>query len=163
MHEASINPGIRGQTRSTWRDETHLRGLLLRLITRHPDATRDELEAMYLAKARAVPVLVDEASCRAFDNDLARIQQPPRARPQRPAPADIAAATRRLTLALLDLIMPNGKALRDCTGRECRQAGGWLTRVADRVGDHGVVGATLDEQEIAAIFASSAADSGVRT
>jgi hypothetical protein len=156
MTDININPGVRGHTRSTWRDETHLRGLLIKLMTRHPDATRDELEAMYLTKARKVPALVDEALRRSFDNDLARIQQPARARPQHPPAADIAAATQRLTVVLLDLIMPNGKALRDCTGKECRQAGGWLVKVADRVGDRGVVGATLDEQEIAAIFARSA-------
>lgn len=153
MSDISINPGVRGHTRTTWRDATHLRGLLLKLITRHPDATRDELEAMYLVKAREVPALVDEALCRSFDNDLARVQQPARVRSQRPSAADIAATTQRLTVVMLDLIMPNGKALRDCTGKECRQAGGWLTKVADRVGDHGVVGAALDEQEIAAIFA----------
>jgi hypothetical protein len=27
---------------------------------------------------------------------------------------------------LLDVIMPNGKKLRDCTGYECREMGNWL-------------------------------------
>ena len=29
-------PGIKGMTRSTWRDETHLRGMLLKLISQAP-------------------------------------------------------------------------------------------------------------------------------
>ena len=72
MTDITINPGVRGHTRSTWRKETHLRGVLLRLITQHPNATRDELEAMYLTTTRKVPTLVDEALRRALDNDLAQ-------------------------------------------------------------------------------------------
>ena len=148
-------PGIKGQTRSTWRDTTHLRGMLLKLMTRNPDTTREELEAMYLAKAEKTPALIDEALRRAFDNDLSGIQRP-LAKHRIVSKQEITAAAERLSnVVLLDLIMPNGKALRDCTGRECRQAGGWLTKIADRVGDRGVVGATLDEQQIAVIFASS--------
>jgi hypothetical protein len=154
MTDMNINPGVRGHTRSTWRDETHLRGLLLQLITQHPKASREELEEMYLAHAEGVPALVDEALHRAFDNDMARIQQPAR-RPQGPSANELDAAEGRLrTIILLDLVQPNGKKLRDCTGKECREAGGWLIKVADRIGDHGVVGATLDEAAVAAIFSA---------
>jgi hypothetical protein len=131
--------------------------MLLRLITQHPDATRDELEAMYLAKTKRVPALVDEALRRAFDNDLARVQQP--ARPRQPVSAEAAAAAERLqNIVLLDLVQPNGKKLGDCTGRECRQMGGvWkasLTKIADRIGDRAVVRRTLSETQVGRIFAS---------
>jgi hypothetical protein len=154
---AAATPGVRGHTRSTWRDEAHLRGLLLRLITRHPDATRDQLEALYLDKAKRTDALVDEALRRAFDNDLAQMQKSPRAAHQRVAAADVAAASERLaSVVLLDLVQPNGKKLRDCTGKECRQVGGWLIKVADRIGNRGVVGRKLSEAEVASIFASGA-------
>jgi hypothetical protein len=54
---------------------------------------------------------------------------------------------------LLDLLLPTGKKLRDSTGQECKQAGGWLTRVAKRVGDAGIVGEILNERELGEIFA----------
>ena len=54
-------------------------------------------------------------------------------------------------IMLLDLMLPNGKLLRDCTGVECRAAGGWLVKIADRVGD-GVVGEVLSENEALSIF-----------
>jgi hypothetical protein len=148
-----ITPGIKGVTRSTWRDATHLRGMLLKLITQNPDATRDDLEEMYLAKAKKKSALVDEALRRAFDNDLARVQQP--ARPQRRTSAtDVAAVADNVkSIVLLDLILPTGKALRDSTGKECNRAGGWLMKVAERVGDRGVVGEKLSEADLAAIFA----------
>ena len=57
---------------------------------------------------------------------------------------------------LLDLVQPNGKKLRDCTGDECSQAGGWLVQVGNRVGRTGIVGKQLSEAELAAIFASGA-------
>jgi hypothetical protein len=86
-------PGIKGQTRSTWRDTTHLRGMLLKLMTQNENATREELEALYLAKARKTPALVDEALRRAFDNDLSGIQRPPAKR--RISKEEIAATAER--------------------------------------------------------------------
>jgi hypothetical protein len=35
--------------------------------------------------------------------------------------------------SLLDLVMPNGKRLRDCTGLECRETGEWLSRMGERL------------------------------
>ena len=34
---------------------------------------------------------------------------------------------------LLDIVMPNGKRLADCTGAECQEAGEWLTKIADEL------------------------------
>jgi hypothetical protein len=44
--------------------------------------------------------------------------------------------------------MPNGKALRDCTGREVRELGNAFIRIADRVGDDNFVGQILDEETV---------------
>jgi hypothetical protein len=41
----------------------------------------------------------------------------------------IAAATRAQRGEPFDLIMPNGKRLADCTAKEVREMGEWLTRV----------------------------------
>jgi hypothetical protein len=54
---------------------------------------------------------------------------------------------KRAKLILLDLLMPNGKALRDCTGTDCRKFGGWFSRIADRVGSK-KVGDVLSEKEV---------------
>lgn len=149
----SETPGVRGHTRSTWRDETHLRGLLLKLMTQNPDATRKELEDMYVEAAKKVPALVEEALCRVFSNDLNEIQKPARAKPRRMSQEDIAAAAEKLkTAVLLDLVQSNGKKLRDCTGEECQRIGGWLIKIADRIGPNGIVGKQLSEAEVANIL-----------
>jgi hypothetical protein len=152
-------PGVRGHTRSTWRDETHLRGVLLRLISEHPDASREELEALYLAKTEMVPALVEEALRRAFDNDLDQIRKPPRRRP-RPSAADVEAAKaavdetveRIKEVVLLDLVQPNGKKLRDCTGADVRafeaQMPSWFKAIAAKVKPEEIVGEILSEAEV---------------
>lgn len=53
---------------------------------------------------------------------------------------------------LLDLVQPNGKKLRDCSSEECRQAGGWLSAVGDRIGDDGIAGDQLSEADLAELY-----------
>jgi hypothetical protein len=82
----SVDPGQRGQTRSSWRNETSLRGVLRRLIEEHPGASREELKALYFAKVEMVPELVEEAITRAFDNDWLSSHKPTRPRVVQPSP-----------------------------------------------------------------------------
>ncbi len=49
---------------------------------------------------------------------------------------------------LLDMVLPNGKALRDCTGKQCAKAGGWLARVAEKVKPNQKVGVALSESQV---------------
>ncbi len=62
-------------------------------------------------------------------------------------------------MVFLDLLMPNGKKLRHCTGLECKQMGGIfgaaLNAVGALVGDELIVGDKLNEAEVAGIFASN--------
>ncbi len=57
---------------------------------------------------------------------------------------------------LLDWVLPNGKALRNCTGRECKQMSGqmgtWLGKIADRVKPTELVGKVLQEAEVRKLF-----------
>jgi hypothetical protein len=160
MTNTQTNPGTRGQTRSTWRDETHLRGILMRLISENKDANREEIEALYIAKCEMVPKLVDEALRRSFDNDWKQFQKPAVARrPVRTeeeieaAKAEVAAAVERVKeIVLLEWIMPNGKAIGDCTGKEVKQFGDkvapWLAKVAAKVKPDERVRDVLNEADV---------------
>jgi hypothetical protein len=55
---------------------------------------------------------------------------------------------------LLNLTLPTGKALRDATFAECRQAGGFFAAIG-RVRKAGVVGKHLTEKDLANIFKRS--------
>lgn len=62
-------------------------------------------------------------------------------------------------IALLDMVLPNGKSLRDCTGKECAalgpKIGGWLTRVAGEIGPRQKVGSALTEDRLQALYGES--------
>ncbi len=49
---------------------------------------------------------------------------------------------------ILDLVTPNGKALRDCTGNECKKLGGFYTKIAEKVGANQRVGSVLKAEDI---------------
>jgi hypothetical protein len=51
-------------------------------------------------------------------------------------------------IVLLDLMMPNQRALRDCTGAECAGFGGWFAAIARRVASDEFVGDVLDEAQL---------------
>ena len=55
---------------------------------------------------------------------------------------------REAAVKLLDLSMPNGKPLRDCTGSDCKKFGGWLGKIAAKVGARQKVGSVLSEAQV---------------
>lgn len=55
-------------------------------------------------------------------------------------------------IVLLDLTMPNGKAMRDCTGGEMARFGNRFDRIAAKVGKTKLVGAVLNEEQVQAIM-----------
>lgn len=59
-------------------------------------------------------------------------------------------------IVLLELVMPNGKQLRECTGKECRElsarVGEWLLHVSERVKARQTVGDVLTEADLQEIY-----------
>lgn len=55
-------------------------------------------------------------------------------------------------IVLLDLTMPNGKAMKDCTGGEMSKFGNRFQRIAEKVGKTKLVGAVLNEEQVKAIM-----------
>jgi hypothetical protein len=52
----------------------------------------------------------------------------------------------------MNLVMPNGKMLKDSTGAECASAGGWYTKISSRVAPEEVVGNVLSEEQLRKIL-----------
>lgn len=55
---------------------------------------------------------------------------------------------RAIQMVLLDMVLPNGKPLRDCTGKDCAKAGGWLSKIAGAIKPTDKVGAALNEEQV---------------
>ena len=51
-------------------------------------------------------------------------------------------------LVLLDLVMPSGKTLRNSDRNDCKQAGGWYLKLADRLKGKQVVGDVWKEADV---------------
>lgn len=51
-------------------------------------------------------------------------------------------------IVILNLVMPNGKMMRDCTGAEMTMFGGSFVKVGKKVGSAKTVGSVLDEKQI---------------
>jgi hypothetical protein len=58
------------------------------------------------------------------------------------------ATEKKVRLALLLMVMPNGKLMRDCTGGEMAMFGKGYVRIAERVGPDRKVGDVLGEDEV---------------
>lgn len=56
---------------------------------------------------------------------------------------------------LLQLVMPNGKKLAQCTGAECIEFGGWYTTIGEYVGANNLVGKVLNESDILRLLGRS--------
>jgi hypothetical protein len=158
--------GALGATRQTWRVKS-VRDLLAEIITANPQATNRVLLEKFVQHLREDEDYFLASAEYAFDNALRALRREQNrpsaaARAARAAEkAKVAAAHAKLVariksnVVLLGMRMPNGKALRDCSGEECRHFGGWYTRVATAVGPTRLVGEVLSEKQVRALYTAA--------
>jgi hypothetical protein len=61
-------------------------------------------------------------------------------------------ASQQIKGRALQLVMPNGKRLSECTGAECCKFGGWFTKIGEKIGKRAIVGEALTEKELLEIL-----------
>ena len=155
--DTGVDTGKLGATRISWEHDS-ARNLLLQIMEEYPDAD-DKTLARHLRERDPGedcdwPVYLYFVTNHA--RGLRRGRSTRRRRRSATSPIKVKAKVRS---ALLDLLMPNGKPLRDCTGGECErygkadeQRGLWLQRVAAKVGPDKHVGEVLDERQLKALM-----------
>ena len=160
----SAGPGITGAKRTSW-EHYNPRDIILRLFREYP-AADDKVIARHLRDA----VLGDEPEyllpclLHVVTNIRAAHERPSRKRQTATSAEHIAQVKGRVAdrvreeaeKMLLDLEMPNGKPLRDCTGSDCARFGGWFKRLADKVGPRKLVGNVLSEQDVRKLYCVAA-------
>jgi hypothetical protein len=150
---ANLDMGTTGAKRVSWATENP-RSLLLDLIKENPTWGYDGIEKLFIEKAGDNPDMVTELARYYFAHTWRSIHKE-RSHPHSTAATRAETAikisktkeiiTEKLQTILLDLILPNGKALRHCTGRDCRKAGGWYTLIANKIKPNEVVGNKFNE------------------
>jgi hypothetical protein len=157
LQDQSVGASVK---RVSWRD-ANPRGLFLRIVHQNRTSPPDEQKELFwreVMESRLNLRSIVEFFC---DAQLAQIRVPTKSRTRAPVETHAATAKLRTKLAahikqeaeilLLDLIMPNGKPLRLCTGQECTQFGGWYAKLGRRAGKK-QIGAVLSEVALREIW-----------
>jgi hypothetical protein len=135
------------------------RQMLIKILESNPEMEKDDL-----FKAFRDELKEDDNYQRAVDwyffvnmyeyLNTSRNRKPDRAsRAAAKAASDALVETFKIKLALLDLPMPNGKAMRDCTGAEMAKFGNRYQKIAEQVGKAKTVGSVLSEDQVKQILA----------
>jgi hypothetical protein len=159
-------PGTQGAKRATWRANDP-RPILEKILIENPKAEQTEWWALFWQEIVEDQDYLMGVARYYFDNALvAHFRNHQRPRLYNPVGKDVArkealsSVKKMLTeriqheaaVVLLDLVMPNGKALRDCTGKDCRKIGGWCLLLAKRVPMTKTVAETLNEEQVQAFW-----------
>jgi hypothetical protein len=162
-----VDMGTTGAKRQSW-EKDNPRELLRRLIEKHPQYSRDralsEFKKLLDGRQTYIETIVEYW----FSNNYASLvdrENDPVQRIKRIGEQTAAlreglnkAVETRVKIVLLDMVMPNGKPLRGCTGKECgefaRTIGAWLARVSKQIRPTDVVGDVLTEKQVATFYKS---------
>jgi hypothetical protein len=155
-----IDTGVYGAKRQSFRNGTP-RALLRQLVEENKRASEKTIKKMFLGRVRDDDEMIDAIVEYWFANHFRKLASPEEIeaslqfkRQDRSSAAKVAktAVTNKIIetakIMLLDLTMGNGKKLRDCTGKDCAKAGGWLTKIAAAIKPTDVVGAVLSETQV---------------
>ena len=157
--------GILGATRQTWRHGKTIRDILVEVIEAYPHAGEGALFREFLDRCRNEEECLVAAVRYAFDNSYRTLlSQKEREAKSKPPNVEQRVKTARANLAraeeyaetvksikhqvmLLNLPMPNGKLMRNCTGEEMGGFGKTYIKIARKVGFK-KVGEVLTEDQL---------------
>lgn len=155
-----VDVGVTGAKRQSF-DRTNPRDLLIRVIEENPGAG----EAGWLRLFNdAVDNHEDSGAYDKvmrgywFANNVRSLSPVRKLSPQKrraramARTTAVAAIKERIISISLDFIMPNGKALRDNTGKDCAQVGGLCAKLVKRVKPNEKVGSVLSEAQLQKLF-----------
>lgn len=141
--------------------------LLGDVIRKYPDATDAKRRAVFTSLARdndeiaaqIIGAWFDRYSSRhRYDSETAQKRrdrrEEERAREHALAVAAEKVASEVRQTVLLEMVTPNGKKLRDLTGRECQALGGWFAKISTKVKATQKVGTALTEIELRELWAA---------
>jgi hypothetical protein len=150
--------GIYGAKRQSMKKASP-RDILFKLMQDYPSATESDLCKRHKDAIIDDPDQFDAIHAYWFANNYRSLQVKQTFTPDAVAKRKISAKkeisktvavikTRAVRMVLLDMTMPNGKLLRDSTGKDCAKAGGWLAKIAKTIKPTDVVGKVLSESQI---------------
>lgn len=158
-----VDTGITGAKRQSWKHDNP-REILISIIDEYPSAGKDKLLKFFTQKVfeKENRTLLETIIEYWFANNLySLLNSDPKLKKQFSQPLQVAKIKAQIRerikvaagVVLMDMIMPNKKKLRDCSGAECAAVGGWLSIVATRMSPSAIVGKTFSEQDVRGMLA----------
>lgn len=164
----SLAIGELGATRQSWRTRS-VRDLLAEIVKEYPRASDDKLLREYLDRCRNSEDDFEAAVTYAFDNNIRALRKQDISARERAERAnrkvEVAKQAARVAerhadavkaikhqVMLLNLPMPNGKLMRNCTGEEIGGFGKSYAKIAQKVGPRKRVGEVLTEDQLHALL-----------
>ena len=156
-----IDPGTYGAKRQSWKKENP-RDLLKQILDENPRASEEKIMRLFESAVRNNEIYFEAILEYWFANNYrSLVHKLPTVHEniaKKSAATKRANSAKKMVLSavtkivLLDMILPNGKHLRDATGADCTKAGGWFTRIASVVKPSQRVGEILSENEIQKLY-----------
>lgn len=163
-----MHAGIYGAKVQSWRARNP-REILARIIEENPKASRGVIlmkvseELLQPHNAEMIDVVIEYWFSNNYASLLAtrstsseNIQQRREKRSEsiRSAKQKISKGIDAIVkIRLLEMIMPNGKPLKECTFAECAEFGNWATRLSAKGNPHEKIGVILNEEDVRAAWA----------
>lgn len=157
-----VDTGITGAKRQSWRHDNP-RDVLKNIIEKNQQASKEKLleiftQTMFKKDNHALIETIIEYWFANNLNSLLHSDDSLKGQFIKPHVKKIKEQIReRIKIAagviLMDMVMPNKKKLRDCSGAECAAVGGWLSVVAIRMSPSAIVGKTFSEQDMRGMLA----------
>lgn len=153
----NLNIGVQGRKVESW-NPVDGRSIVKTVIEAHGDLDQPAQFEAFWNMVKDNEAILRSVAQYYFANTSRSLVVPPAPRAARPLieamKAEIKA--RATKMVLLDLMLPNGKKLRDTTGGECAdlgvKVGAWLANLAARVPVDELVGQVLEETEVRQIY-----------
>ncbi len=165
-----VDVGILAATRQSWKKRS-VRDVLVDVMAENPGVGEQKLLKKFVEHLEEDSGDLAVTAEYAFINTYRRLQAEPtaeercniakqrveKAKKVADAACDHAEKVKAIKeqIMLLNLEMPNGKKLSDCTGRECDRFGGWFKTLAKKVGATKRVGDIFDETKLRAVYEQS--------
>lgn len=151
----TLETGVYGAKVQSWKRASP-RDLLKRLIDENPNSSKEDLLKKFSDKVTKnhLDAIIEYWFANNY-NSLTERKAPAPSREQKRAIVEQRKSeikARAVNMVFLDLVLPNGKPLRDCTGKDCAKAGGLFAKIANKIKPNEIVGKVLSETEVRKLY-----------
>lgn len=155
-----LDTGVYGAKRQTFHSVSP-RSILLEIVEKYPNESEEKLFEIAFEKLSERPGGLRAVAEYWFANEYRRLSRPA---PVTPHSARVARAAetikagiqqhidRRVQIVLSEMLMPSGVALRDSDREECSRAGGWFTKIAERLAPGQRVSEVFSEESLRQLY-----------